>query len=382
MSDDLRSTIEAAASSTPSTPEVSHAAPVQVESPAPAIEAAPVSSEAKSSHSDDAGSAGVSDAPADAPRADAPKSIEEAAGAESKPVADSTETVEEKAARQRVDRAPQSWKGDAKKLWEQLPLQVRQEVARRERDMQVKLQESAQDRQRVQAITEVLTPHRERIERMYGGNPITAINNLLQAEQMLTAAPAKQRAEFVANLIKQYDVDIMALDAALAGAPMPENIQQQSQIEQLLEQRLAPFQQFLQTQQQREAQQRQQVEQQAVMTVEQMAADTEQFPYFQDVREDMADIVELNARKGIYISLPEAYNKAIRMNDDTFRAASVREQHQGQQQAALDAHRAAQAAKGASVSVSGSPAANGRQQLGNASDLRGAIAAAFDGGRL
>ena len=381
MSDDLRSTIEAAASATPSSPEVSNApAPVQAESTPAAETPAPVS--AKSAPVDTPAPAGTQSDPAAVKGGenDLP-SIEEVAGAESKPVENPAETPEQKAARQRVDRAPQSWKGDAKKLWEQLPLQVRQEVARRERDINARLQESAQDRQKVQAITEVLTPHRDRIQRMYGGNPITAINNLLQAEQMLTAAPAKQRAEFVANLIKQYDVDIVALDAALAGAPMPENIQQQSQIEQLLEQKLAPFQQFLQSQQQREMQQRQQVEQQAVMTVEQMAADS-QYPYFEDVRQDMADIIELGARKGVYISLPEAYNKAVRMNDDTFRATSVREQQQGSQQAALDAHRAAQAAKGASVSVSGSPAANGKQQLGSSFDLRGTIAAALDGGRL
>ncbi|MCO5761709.1 MAG: hypothetical protein NHG36_09395, partial [Chromatiaceae bacterium] len=127
-------------------------------------------------------------------------------------------------------------------------------------------------------------------------------------------------------------------------------------------------------------QQCQQVEQQAVMTVEQMSQD-EKYPYFNEVREDMADIIELGARKGVYISLSEAYNKAIRMNDGTFQASSVRDQSQGATQAALEAHRAAQAAKGASVSVTGSPTGTGKNS-GDPSNLRGLIENAFGGGRL
>ena len=376
MSDDLRSTIEAA------TKEVeSNEAPssVQVESSAPAapVETSPAPSVENRADASGAGQ----DSPASEKRsADAPPSIEEVVGEAGQPVENKAETPEQREARHRVDRAPQSWKGDAKALWAQLPLQVRQEVARREKEIMPVMQQAAQNRQKVEAITEVLTPHRERIERMYGGNPVVAINNLLQAEAMLTQAPARQRAEFVANLIRQYDVDIMALDSALAGAPMPEQIQQQSQIEQLLEQRLAPFQQFLQTQQQREMQQRQQVEQQVTMTVQQMAQD-DRYPYFEDVRADMADIIEMGARRGVAISLEDAYTKAIRMNDDVFKATSVRDSTQGATQAALEAHRQAQAAKGASVSVSGSPTGTGRN-IGNPSDLRGTIEAMFSGGRL
>ena len=381
MSDDLRSTIEAAASTAPT--EVSSATaapPVQVETPAPASTPAPVSSEGSAVVT---GSESDSSVPVEArttPRDDTPPSIEEVVGAEHSTPADKAETPEQREARHRVDRAPQSWKGDAKKLWEQLPLQVRQEVARRERDINTRLQESAQDRQKVQAITEVLTPHRDRIMASYG-SPMNAIGSLLQTEAVLHGGTQMQKAQMVAQIIQNFGIDIRTLDSVLAGQPAPEHVQQQSAIEQLLEQKLAPLQQFIQAQQQREAQTRQKTAEQAAMTVEQMAADPA-YPYFQDVREDMADIIELSTRKGIYISLPEAYNKAVRMNDGAYKASTVRDSVQGDQQAALDAHRAAQAAKGASVSVSGSPAMGGKQQLASSTDLRGTIAAALDGGRL
>jgi hypothetical protein len=148
----------------------------------------------------------------------------------------------------------------------------------------------------------------------------------------------------------------------------------------LLEQKLAPLQQFIQTQQEREQQHIRQEREQVASTVNDMANDS-RFPYFQEVRSDMADIIEMGMRRGVAISLEDAYTKAVRMNDDVFQATSVRDSTQGATQAALEAHRAAQAAKGASVSVTGSPTGTGRN-LGNPSDLRGTIEAQFSGGRL
>ena len=300
--------------------------------------------------------------------------------ADKKPVEKSAEDAK-KETRARTDRAPQSWKGEAKQLWEQLPLQVRQEVARRERDIQTSLQASAQDRAKVQEVSQVLAPHMDRINRHYNGNPMEAINGLLQAEHMLTVAPPVDRARFIANMIQQFQVDISTLDSILAGQPAPQHAQQQSNIEQLLEQRLAPVQQFIQRQQEQENRQRQQVQQEAAHTVESMAVDADNYPYFDEVREDMADMIELSARRGVALSLEDAYARTVRMNDGLFNASTVRDSSQAATQAALDAHRAAQAAKGASVSVGGSPTGTGRN-AGNPADLRGIIENAFGGGRV
>jgi len=321
------------------------------------------------------------DAPAPALKSDdAAPNIEDVAG-ETKPEASAKpETVEQRDQRQRIDRAPQSWKGDAKKLWEQLPLQVRQEVARRERDMMPVMQQAADHKNKIEAMVGVMAPHRERIQASYGGDPLKAVDTLLRTEAVLHNGSQAQKAELLARMVKQFGVDVRALDSALAGAQLPPEIQQQSSIEQLLDQRLAPFQQFIQNQQMTEIRQRQHVEQQAAMNVEDMASD-DRYPYFNDVRADMADIIELSARRGVAVSLPDAYTKAVRMNDGTFQASSTRDQSQGMTQHALESHRAAQAAKGASMSVTGSPSGTGRN-VGNPSDLRGTIEAAFGGGRL
>jgi hypothetical protein len=359
MSDDLRSVLESAVEE--------HSEP---ESPSPSPESA-VPADAGAAP-DPSPSEQTAAAPAEMTTErgspDKPKSIEEV-------VPDDTKPVDKAPVDARIDRAPQSWKGESKKVWAELPLNVRQEVTRRERETTKVMQEAAQARQQVSGMQEAFAPHMDRINTVYGGDARQAITNLLAVERRLFNDTPVAKAQLIANMVKQFNVDIMALDAALAGQPAPEAVQQQSAIERILEQRLQPFQQFLQTQQQREQQAAQRTEQEALHTVESMATDP-QFPYFDEVRDLMADIIELNSRRGIYIPLPEAYNKAVRMNDDTYQASSVRDSSQAATNAALQAHQAAQRAKGAAVSVSGNPSASGTN-VGNPLDLRGTILSAL-----
>jgi hypothetical protein len=218
----------------------------------------------------------------------------------------------------------------------------------------------------------------DRINQLYAGNPVTAINNMLAVERTMISGDPQSKVEMVARMIKHFNVDVVSLDRLLSGqgSPTPE-VQQQSALERMLEQKLAPLQQFMTTQQQREQQERAKVEEEVNQTVESMSGNTA-YPYFDEVRSDMADLIDLAAKKGLYLSLPEAYNRAVRMNDETFQASSVRDSSQAATQAALQAHQAAQKAKGASLSVSGAPAAPGNN-VGNPSDLRGTIEGLFGG---
>jgi hypothetical protein len=360
--DDLRSALESAVEEhsepeTPSAPvEATPSAPVESASPAPA----------PSQDEGDGGDGAPAASQAERRSPDAPKSIEEVVNEP-----DVVKSADKPGADPRIDRAPQSWKGDAKKVWAELPLNVRQEVIRRERETSRVLQETAEVRQKVDAVQNVLAPHMDRINAMYQGNPMTAINNLLGVERVLVSGDPAAKVNLVANMIKHFGIDLVSLDRALVGQPMTPEVEQQSSIEKLLEQKLAPFQQFIQSQQQREQQHRQQVEQEVVHTVESMATDPN-FPYFNEVRADMADIIEMGSRRGVAISLEQAYARAVRMNDDTYQASSGRESSQAATQAALQAHQAAQRAKGAAVSVSGSPSMPGGNS-GNPSDLRGTI---------
>ena len=298
-------------------------------------------------------------------------------------VAAKPQTPEEKeiARQHRIDRAPTSWKKEAKGEWAALPLHIRQEVHKREAEINRVLQQSAPDRQIAEQFKTTVQPFMARMQ-TNGVDPITAARNLFEADHRLATGHPRDRAAYMAQLIVEYGISVEDLDTALAplvngrqaqpsGAPaggIDPSIQQL--IQQQLSQALAPIMQERQQAQQRS---QQQVEQ----TVEQMSLDPK-YPFFDDVRMDMADLIDLSAKKGVVLSLDEAYSRAVRMNPDTYSQI----ERQTTVSSATQAHQAAMRAKAAGSSISGAPAGGGGQFNGGDGSLRGAIEAAFGGQRL
>ena len=274
------------------------------------------------------------------------------------------EQVQVPAGQHRVDRAPASWRKEAKGEWAAVPLHIRQEVHRRELEVNRALNEAAQARQTAEQFGKVVEPYMARIQ-SFGVSPQQAIGQLLQADYTLATASKTQRAQFMAKLCRDYDIDVAELDAAIVAGMQGQTAQVnapqfdvQALVQQQLQQALAPIYQ----QQQAENQRQQQVVDQ---TVEQMALDP-QYPHFDAVREDMADIIDLAAKRGLYVSLDEAYSRAIAFNPQ------VNQMQQAQQQ-----NLQAQRAKAASRSVTGSPAAGGSNEFTGDGSLRGSLEAAF-----
>lgn len=270
------------------------------------------------------------------------------------------------------DDAPKAWKAGLRSHWAGLPPEVKSEIQRREKDFTRVFGESGQARQFSSQVYEAIRPYEARM-RLYGVTPVQAIQRLFQVDHVLSSAPPTQRAQFMASLIRDYGIDIKELDSALAGENAPDPIQ--SQLNTMLEQRLAPLNQFLQ-QQQAQAQQADYYRaQQATSTIEQMAADTANFPHFEQVREAMADIVDLNAARGRYPTLDVVYKQAVQMDPDLGPQAlanSVRQTTLNTAQA-LDAQ--AKKAQAASLSVSGNKSTAVPQP--NGADLRSAVEAAW-----
>lgn len=319
----------------------------------------------------------VETAPASEP-AEAPAEVEqdseklaEPAGEKQPPANDAVEQkapvqAEEPKGVHRVDRAPNSWRKEAKGEWAAIPLHVRQEVHKREMEINRVLQETAPIRQEVEQFRQVAAPYMARMSSM-GVQPAQAFESLLKADYVLSSSPKEQRAAYMAQLIKQYDIDIVALDKAIVGGQQPQTQQQgpdiNALVQQQVQQALAPI--YQQQQAQQQAQQ-----QEVVSTVEQMSLDP-RFPHFDEVRDDMADIIELNARRGVAISLETAYSRATQWNPQVSAMSQATQQNQ-----------LAQKAKAAAVSISGAPALGGAQVQGGDGTLRGDILAAFGGGRL
>ena len=270
------------------------------------------------------------------------------------------------------ERAPASWRPDVREHWGQLPEPVRAEIHRREVEVQRTLQESAEARKNYDAVMRTVAPY-EAFIRAEGSNPIQAIDNLMATAAKLRTGTAPELASMVAGIVNQFGVGrfgngfIQALDAALAGqAPVVDP--QTAAVEQVLNQKLAPMQQMLTQFQQAQLAQQQRVAQEAQSEVERFL---DQAEFGNDVREDMADLMETAARRGQNLSLADAYKKACLMNDRVLGVLRARKQAQGAQQQT----QAAQKARAAAVSVSGAAPVGALKQP--ATDVRSAIEAAI-----
>lgn len=274
--------------------------------------------------------------------------------------------------KQHPERAPASWKPEVREHWTQLPDTVRSEINRREVEVQRTLQESAEARKNYDAVMKTISPY-EAFIKAEGSNPIQAIDNLMSTAARLRTGTAPELAQLVAGIVNQFGIGrfgnnfIEQLDSALAGQS-PQMNHQQSEIEQVLNQRLAPVQQMLSQFQQAQVQQQQFAQQQAANEVEQFISQAE---FGNDVREDMADILEVAQRRGINMTLQDAYKKAVMMNDNVRSVLTQRSQAQKAQTQTQAAHRA----RSAAVSVSGAAPAGSMQAP--TTDVRSAIEAAI-----
>lgn len=274
--------------------------------------------------------------------------------------------------RQQGERAPASWRPDIREHWGSLPEPVRAEIQRRETEVARTLQETAEARKTAEAVMKTIEPYQAFIK-AENSNPLQAIDNLMGTAARLRTGTAPELAQLVAGIVNQFGTGrfgngfIEMLDSALAGQT-PKQDPQQLAMEQVLNQRLAPMQNMLTQFQQAQVQQQQQAAQAAQTEV---SSFLERAEFGNDVREDMADIIESYSRRGQNITLQDAYKKACLMNDNVRSVISQRMKAKGAQQTT----QAAQKARSAAVQVSGSAPMGALRQ--ESTDVRSAIEAAI-----
>lgn len=274
----------------------------------------------------------------------------------------------------RVDRAPQAWKGEVREKWNELPLNIRQEIVRRERAFDSAMRESAGARDFAVKFQQLIEPHKNQFP---SGNVIQGIKSLLDADKVLSSNDPKVRARALAELVTSYNVDINALDEALAANPLatakdnPIVAAVRSELDRRLPRNPPPQQVVPQQQPANDA------ALEAELTS--MAQDTKNYEFFFDVIDDMADLMELSARRGVALTPQQAYTRAVNSNPDIASIVREREADKLKREAAEKLNQQALAAKKAAVSVSGAPLGKPTTQIsGNPGDLRSTISAAMD----
>lgn len=263
------------------------------------------------------------------------------------------EQVAQLTAKKPVDdgpKAPQAWKPAIREHWGKLPKEVRDEVSRRELEVQQVLNQSTQARRFAQEFGQVIQPFQHLIAAQ-NSTPLQAVRNVMTTAAGLMTGTPEQKARIIAETISNYGVDVRVLDAILSNGQIPQNAQQPAippQFQQMLQPVYGFMNEIQQARQQREGQMKQQADAEVANFAEK--------PFFDDVREDMADLMEIAAKNGREMTMLQAYERAVSMNPEIQNILTQR--RQAEEAKKNGGTRLAQRKKAAST-ISGSPAGPG-----------------------
>lgn len=268
-------------------------------------------------------------------------------------------------------KAPQSWTPVARETWGKLPPEAQAEIHRREREVATTLQESAGERKYAQSIKQALSPYEAQM-RAEGSNPVQAIERLFNTALALRTAPPAHKAKMVADIITGYGVPLDHLVQYLGGAASQGGSQPSNQappayvdpnaiVAQVRQQVMGEFTQQRQVRDTQEA-------------AETLASFEASHEFYEDLREDMADLVDLRTKRNLPVDLEAIYNLAARQHPDI---SKVFEQREAAARAAK-ANASTQRSRAAASSIRSSPATAPASSGQNAKDLRGVLEASFD----
>ena len=260
-------------------------------------------------------------------------------------------------------KAPDAWSPAAKAKFAALDPEVQAEIARREAEVHKGFTKQDEHRNLGKSFADAVNPYLP-IIKAEGGNPITAVQDLLQTAYTLRTGTPQAKEALLLGVAKQYGIDLNSVFTRLySGQPAA----QVDPTVQALQQQVQQLQQVIQGgQQQQESQEQAQLHQ----TIEGFASDPKNV-YFSNVKAEMAALL----RNGTATDLQGAYDMACWARPD-IRVLLLQQQDQ-QKQAAT--RQRTQQARFAGSSISGSPspgAAVGGTPVPGASladDIRSAI---------
>ena len=198
-------------------------------------------------------------------------------------------------------KPPASWKATTREKFNALPDDVKAEIHRREVQTSVAIQRGKEGEGFKATLDAIVDPYRPMLQAA-GADEFQAIHYMFKTQAVLrTGTPSQMLDDLLSGQEPQQGEDV--------------------QTRQYIDQQLAPVQQLLQEVQRGKAS-NQQNQQDRVQTALQKFSSNHE--YYQDVREDMADIMEMSANRGVTITLEDAYARACSLNDDISTVLSQR----------------------------------------------------------
>ena len=206
---------------------------------------------------------------------------------------------------------PTTWKKDYLPIWDKLAtgtpltpdeaLKLAEYSNQRENEYKTGVSTYKAEAQNAKALQDAMAPFIP-ILQQHNIQPTQWIQNLGRAHHTLAMGTPQQKLQMFAQLAQEYGVPLEAVGMA-----------QQGQLDPIVPSLMAQIQE-LSGKVNTVANWREQQEQQTIQNELARFQDTAKYPYFEQVRETMAQLLET----GFTQDLDTAYQKAIRMNDDVF----------------------------------------------------------------
>lgn len=275
---------------------------------------------------------------------------------------------EPKESEKEAKRPPGSWSPKGKEEFAKLPEHIQDEVLKREADFHKGIEQYKEKAEYADRISRVVQPY-EPLIRAKNSTPEKVVQNMLNTAYQLESGNPQQKAQLLIQAAQQYGADMDALRQALD----PNNQQQPDPYVQRLEQELHDLKNNVYTQQ-ATAQQQSAVE--INQSIESFRSELDESGnlkhlYFDDVRDDMADLMEAAERGGKKLTLQDAYDAAIWARSDIRESLLAKQQEEAEAKRKREAQQKAQQAKKkakSNVSTSGSHSQSSDSQLGSIDD--------------
>jgi hypothetical protein len=267
--------------------------------------------------------------------------------------------------------APQSWSAPNREHWGKLPAEVQAQVTKREREIDAGLRDSAEARRFQEQFNQTIQPYMGTVQVEAGGDAILATKNLLNIATALRTGAGPQKAQIVAQIIAGYGVDIATLDGILSGQVGPQQGQVQQPMGNPQQFRDPRVDAMLQQQQQESVQEDADIQ----LETDTFMADPKN-EFAADVRDDMADLLEMAGRRNQTLSLQDAYDRAVKIRPDLQTVLTGRELPPEDKKESLKRK------KRAASSIKGTPSGDGKGMAGGGSladDLNAAWDASVEG---
>jgi hypothetical protein len=222
-------------------------------------------------------------------------------------------------------KAPMDWGPQEREQWSKIPRNLQEKVMDREKELNSLMQSTVDARKTHSEFEQLSNRYGSVMSSIAGNTPMDRVSSLFDTVSNLRTGSNIQKAQIIADMISSFDVDINTLDSAIVGAAPSQQNQQQSDIERMISDRFAPFEQQL-GQQNAYKQQQETQQQEAAVSEVQKFAETAEGEFLQDVRYDMADLIDMANARGQYPTLKEAYDKACILNPEIQATLKAREQ--------------------------------------------------------